>query len=148
MRVGRTGPDILRRFTPTPFTADLRLMGCAIRLESNSETVIKQARRALGDSHAGPAGQFLWRVISEQDANHAPRWPEPYVFSGDHLRLASIGRCGFIAVDLAARLAVGFLPEVLARDDLGFRNLYLAPLVSMTAEALGLKSRNPEEVKV
>lgn len=150
MRIGRTGPDILRRFTPTPFTADLLLMGCTIRLESNSETVIEQTRRALGDFHAGPAAQFLWRVISEPDADPAPPWPEPYVFSGDHLRLASIGRCGFIAVDLAARLAVGFLPEVLARDDVGFRNLFLAPLVSMTAAALGLRLKipNPEEVKV
>jgi hypothetical protein len=66
------------------------------------------------------------------------------------LRLASIGRYGFLAVDLAAGMAVGFLPEALARDDLAFRNIFLAPLVSMTAEALGLalNSRNPEEVKV
>jgi hypothetical protein len=148
MRVGRTGPDILRRFTATPFTADLRLMGRTIRLESNSVTVIEQARRAIGDSYAGSAAQFLWRVISEPDANPTPPWPEPYVFSGDHLRLASLGRRGFIAVDLAAGLAVGFLPEALAKDDVGFRNLFLAPLVSMTAEALGLKSWNPEEVEV
>lgn len=135
-------PDLLRRFTPTPFAADLSVMGCLIRLETNSLTILNHAKLLFnGYNQPGPRHRgFLWRIVSESDPDEAAEWPEMTVLSQEGLSCAAIGRRGFLAVDAKERQAVAFLPEALARDKTGFSHPFLAMLFTQTAQAVRLTS--------
>lgn len=140
MNMNLPSPDLLRRFTPTPLTADLCVMERTIRLETNSPVILEQTRRALTRyaQARSERPEFLWRVVSEPDTNSQQFWPEMPAFSDRGLSFINIGQRGFLAVDSEAREAAAFLPEDLIRDELGFKLPFLAMLFSLTAPALGL----------
>lgn len=140
MRPSAEAPDLLRRFTPTPFIADLNAMGRAIRLESNGVAVLEQTRRHFRgyDEPAAEHPDFAWRIISETGCATESGWPEMTAFSQDGLSYASIGNSGFLAVDTNQREAVAFLPEELVKDTPGFARPFLAMLFSLTSTAIGL----------
>ncbi len=140
MQVHTAHRDPFRRFTPTPFGADLRVMERTVRLETNSPTVLEQTRRIFecyGRSSTAQA-EFLWRIVTEKGPRRSPPWPELAAFSDDGLRYVNLGQRNFLAVDLEARHAVGFLAEELANEELGFACIFLATLFDMTAGALRL----------
>lgn len=133
-------PDLLRRSTPTPLAADLCIMGRAVRLETNSAVALERTRNAL-ERYGGARStrfDFLWRLVSEPDAEFETAWPKMVGFSDRGLSLVNIGQRSFIAADLGACEAVSFLEERFTKDELGFERLFLAMLVTLTAPALGL----------
>lgn len=136
-KVVRTGPDIIRRFTPTPLVADLHTMNCAIRLETNSPAILLQVRDALGAPSSSETARrcFLWRLVSDATADWHLPWPAPSGFSADGLHLEHLGQRTFFAVDADARLAVGFAAEGLVNDS-AFEELLVARLVAATSAAL------------
>ncbi|MDE3180645.1 MAG: hypothetical protein KGM47_13425 [Acidobacteriota bacterium] len=132
----RTGPDIIRRFTPTPLVADLRAMNCAIQLETNSRAIFEGVRHAIDvavPSEAAPK-RFLWRLVSDPGADSHPPWPTPSGFAADGLYLENFGQHNFFAVDAEARIATGFVAEGLVNDS-GFGRHFIARLVSATLAA-------------
>lgn len=133
-------PDLLRRFTPTPFQADLNMTGRVIHLETNSLALLEQWKALLGESHGETRGRaaFLWRIVAENDLDGENTWPEMTVFSQSGLSFASIGHRGFLAVDSKEREAVGFAPEGLVNNASGFSWPFLATLSTLTARAVGL----------
>ena len=134
-----TAPDMLRRATPTPFAAHLHIMGRTVRLETNSAALVRYFRSQL-ESYGGARSSrpdFLWRLVSEPDAEFEARWPEMAGFSDASLSLVNFGQRSFIAVDQHARKAVGFLEERLTRDKPRFVRILLAALITLTASALG-----------
>ena len=132
-------PDLLRRFTPTPFEADLNVMGRVMHLETNSLAVLEQARRLLGNSDRSRSEcrNFIWRIVTEGGTDD-PTWPEMTAFSQDGLSFASIGQHGFLAVDARQREAVAFIAEKLAKDTLGFGRPFLATLFTLSSPSMGL----------
>jgi hypothetical protein len=135
-----TSPDLLRRFTPTPLVADLTVMGRVVRLETNSRTVLDQAKfhfACYGTTSSGGV-DFHWKIVAEESSDGAFAWPELTAFSQDGLSFAGIGHRGFLAVDAKEREAVAFLPEGLARDGPGFGRPFLAMLFLLTSRAVGL----------
>lgn len=136
----RTGPDILRRFTPLPFVAPLPAFGCVLRLETNSQSILRQVRSALGG--CGPTypstEDFVWRLASDAAAGLAPPWPDFFALSKDGLHCENIGQRSFFAVDSEARLAVGFFADDLVNDILGFEEFFLSRLFVATAVSLRL----------
>ena len=135
-----TIPDLLRRSTPTPLVADLCIMGRAVHLETNSTKLLECLRRELesygGDRAVRP--DFLWRLVSEPDATgFEASWPEGAGFSDAGLSLVNFGQRSFIAVDLEAREAVGFLEERFTEDEPRLVRLFLTTLITLTAPALG-----------
>jgi hypothetical protein len=138
--------DPLRRFTATPFAAELRVMGRTVRIETSSATVFRRTvtlfERYQGSPHRTgrqPRGRhFLWRIVGEANSGLTPPWPEMTAFSDDGLRYVNLGHRSFFAVDLGAREAVAFLSEELASDKLGFASVFAATLFDLTAGALGL----------
>lgn len=132
----RTGPDIIRRFTPTPLVADLRAMNCAIRLETNSPVILERVRDAAGvsSSLATDSPRFLWRLVSDSGTDSHLPWPTPSGFTADGLYLENFGQHNFFAVDAEAGMAVGFVAENLVNDS-GFEKLFIARLVSATLAA-------------
>src|SRR5579864_2473205 len=144
-QVARTAQDLTGRFTPTPLGLDLRAMQRTVHLETNSPVILKLMRRVLEDRGEGVQGKevsssavFFWRLVCDPDASPESVSPQASIVSADGLRYASFGQSSFVAVDLAARQAVGFLAEQLTRDEAGVRETVLAALFSMAADALGL----------
>ncbi len=132
--------DLLRRFTPTPFVADLPVMGRVLHLATNSPTVLRQTRQAFDRYAASCSGRagFVWRIVTEAGSGLKPLWRDKAAFSDRSLRFVHFGPRSFVAVDLEAREAVGFLPEDLARDDIAFSTVFLGDLFYLTAGALRL----------
>lgn len=132
--------DRLGRFSPTPLTAALCVMGRTLTLETNSATVLRQARCAFEPYGVGSFEQseFLWRIVSETGEPAPGVWPEVNAVASGSLCLAHFGRQSFLAVDLDAREAVGCLPEILAADESVFCGIFLAALFQSTASALRL----------
>lgn len=137
--VARKGPDLTRRLTPTPYVADLCAAGRAIRLETNSPAILRQAGTALRrDGKMPPSHEpFLWRLISDDDGGPNSPWPHFSSIAADSLSLVNIGQRSFLAGDREARCAVGFLAEELLKDDKGFEKFFLSRLLSITETALG-----------
>jgi len=134
--------DPLRRFTATAHTLDVHVMGRKIRIETNSSTVFDLARQTFGGYQKTGAEnvQFVWRIVSEADGLLKPPWPEMMAFSDQRLRYINFGQRSFLAVDLEAREAVGFVSEDLVKDEAGFNGIFLAALYYLTAGALGLSA--------
>lgn len=130
-------PDLLRRFTPTPFIAHLNVMGRVIRLETNSLAVLEQAGRLLGGSDGSRSERrdFIWRIVAENGTDDH-EWPEMTAFSQDGLSFASIGQHGFLAVDAKQREGVAFVAEELAKDT--FVHTFLAMLFTLSSPSMGL----------
>lgn len=131
--------DPLRRFTPTPFIANVPLLGRTVNFATDSSAVLARTLRAFERYNGTPAGQpdFRWRIINESCVQQNPPWPERSAFSDDGLRFINIGRRSFVAADLDAREGVGFLAEGLASDETGFGTFFLDDVLYLTAGILG-----------
>ena len=132
--------DPLRRLLPTPLAANLPVMGRTIRLETNSPFILDLTQRLFAryvKQGAGPP-EFLWRVICESSSGTKPPWPEVSAFSDDRLRYVSFGQHNFLAIDLRAQEAIGYIADGLLADESGFVNPYLNTLFTLTAATLRL----------
>jgi len=139
---GSRRPDPLRRFTPTPYTAGLPVMGRTVQLETNSSKILKHAAELFAPYPGSTDGHvdFLWRIVIQSHPQTSPPWPKRTAFSEQGLRFAEFGQKNFLAVDLEAREAIGFLAEGLAEDELGLTSPFLDNLFCMSAGSLGLIS--------
>jgi hypothetical protein len=148
--------DLLRRFTPTPYVTDLRVMSRTVRLETNSPRVLQvvqeffkqhQFKRHQGGPRENP--DFVWRIVSEP----SPRMSLPDVnlaaFSDQGLRFVNIGQKSFLAVDLDRREGVAFLGEQFVEGDPRFHGRPpLDILFCMCAGSLGLTTLSAASVGV
>lgn len=132
--------DPLRRMRSTPLVAHLPVMGRTICVETNTPTVMEGIRAlwARYPSAAGSDYDFRWRIVCEPARQAGPPWPEVLSFSDAGLRYVSFGQYSFIAIDLTARQAVGYLAEGLLADAAGFVSPFLNTLFILTAGGLGL----------
>jgi hypothetical protein len=111
--------DLLRRFTPTPYSVDLLVMARTVRLESNSRTVIESALEFFARHQGSPTGdpEFLWRIVSEADSQIEHAGVAVSAFSDGGLRFVNLGQGSFLAVDLEAREGIGFVSERLVESE-------------------------------
>jgi len=133
--------DLLRRFTPTPHTTDLRLMQRTVRLETNSRAVLALTLKFFERYQDGSAGQpeFLWRIVCESDPRVQSTAVQLSAFSDMGLRYVNIGQRGFLTVELENRVAMGSLADLFAEDEPRLRHHRpLDILFCMTAASLGL----------
>jgi hypothetical protein len=132
--------DPLRRFRATSLSSDIHLMGKTVRFETDDPGLMESvtANFRAPDDAPGGSPQFLWRIVCDADDASDRVWPLRTGFSDRSSRFVNLGRRGFIAADLAAREAVGRLPEQLALDRDGFASVFLASMLHLSAPALGL----------
>ncbi len=134
-------PDLLRRFTPTPYAANVQLMQRTVRVETNSTKLLALTIKFFERHQHGTVQQpeFLWRLVCESDPRALSTAGELSAFSDAGLRYVNIGQRGFLAVDLKRREAVAFLAEQFVEGDPRFRHRPpLDILFCMTAASLGL----------
>jgi hypothetical protein len=132
--------DPLRRFSATCLRHDVLLMGRHLRIETDSELVIRRVTEAFGPSEQAMATRprFLWRIVSEPREICGRTWPAITAFAHGTLRYIAFGPAGFAAADLEAREAVAVLPSSLCEDEIGFSTIVLAGLLHLSAPALRL----------
>jgi hypothetical protein len=137
----RKGPDPTKRLTPTSLVADFCAAGCAIRLETNSPAIFRLVGDGLSRNlQTRPSHKrFLWRLIGDDDAGLLPQPRGFSSVSADGLQIVNMGQQSFLAMDLEARCALGFLAEEFLKDGRRFEKLVLARLLSLTAGALRWK---------
>lgn len=140
LRTNGKRQDPLRRMAPTPFLTDLSVMGRTVRLETNSPIVLDRTQHLFARYRRAPGGpcEFLWKIVCESNPDVRPPWPEISAFSDKDLRFVSFGQHSFLAIDLAAREAVGYLAEGLLADEGGFASPFLSTLFILTAGSLRL----------
>jgi hypothetical protein len=133
--------DLLRRFTPTPFVADLLVMARTIRVETNCRRVLQLAEEFFTQHRHGPQGDpdFLWRIVIESDPQMTLCEAQTSAFSDQGLRLINLGYRSFLAVDLDRREAIAFLGERFVHGDPRFHGRPpLDILFCLSAGGLGL----------
>ena len=147
---GSQRPDPLHRFTPTPFTAALPVMGRTVQLETNSLRILERTGRLFSHYPGSRDGhpEFLWRIVIQSHPQLTPPWPKRTAFSGHGLRFAEFGQRNFLAVDLDAREGIGFLAQGLAEDELGLTSPFLDNMFCMSAGSLGLVSLRANSVSL
>lgn len=140
LKASRKRHDPLRRLMPTPLIASLPVMGRTIRLETNSRSILERTQQLFARYPKASSGpfDFLWKIVCEASPHVRLPWPEISAFSDKGLRLVNFGQHSFLAIDLAAREAVGYLAEGLLADEAGFTSPFLTTLFDMTAGALRL----------
>jgi hypothetical protein len=137
---GSQRQDPLHRFTLTPYTASLRVMGRTVQFETNNLGLLEHVVELFAPYPGSPEGvpDFLWRIVIQSLPQMTPPWPKRSAFSDHGLRFAEFGRRNFLAVDLDAREAIGFLAEGLAEDKLGLTSPFIENMFCMSAGSLGL----------
>src|SRR5262245_24191128 len=133
--------DPLRRFRSTSLSFDAVLMGRRVRIETDSVPILNHVTRAFncfGQTSNSLSPHFRWRIVSEPHDEAIASWPPMTAFGDDNMRYINIGQRSFIAIDIAAREAVGILSECLTNDEAGFSSVFLARMFYLTAPALGL----------
>lgn len=134
-------PDLLHRFTATPYATNLRLMQRAVRLETNDSAVLNLALQFFERHQHGELEEpeFVWRIICEADPQLRSPDVDLLAFSDLGLRYINLGQRSFLAVDTKKREAVGFLADVFVEGEPGCRNNRpLDILFCLTAPTLGL----------
>lgn len=132
--------DPMRRFVPCPHVAHLPVAGRTVRLETNSLKLLDHMVELFAcyptTPHKSP--EFLWRLVVESDSRCCPPWPRRSTFSEEGTRFAQFGQRNFLAVDLDAHEAIGFVSEGLFEDAHGFISPFIDTFFYMTVGALGL----------
>ena len=135
-------PDLLRRFSATPYAANLLIMDRTIRIESNRSQIVEKARQFFFRHQGPPAGhpEFLWRIVGEHRGDN-PIDIQLAAFSDLGVRYGNMGQKSFLAVDLEAREAVAFVDERAVESEPKFncRSLF-DTLFCMCAGSIGLVS--------
>ncbi|MGA8510041.1 MAG: hypothetical protein WB762_30905 [Candidatus Sulfotelmatobacter sp.] len=94
-------------------------MARTVRLESNSRTVVESALEFFARHQGSPTTdpEFLWRIVSEEDFQIEYAGVALSAFSDGGLRFVNLGQGSFLAVDLEAREAIGFVAERLIESE-------------------------------
>src|SRR5215469_769604 len=132
--------DPLRRFLATPYSRSLPIMGRTVRLATNDKKILEHATELFVGYPGSATGtpEFLWRIVRQSRREGNSSWPKRFAFSIAGLRFAQFGHCNFVAVDLDAREAAGFLSNELVEDDVGLTSPILDSLFCMTVGSLRL----------
>jgi len=129
-------PDLLRRFTPTPFQATFAHDGVCIVVSTNWQLLVDRLQDAWGSAASERAGAsaFNWKVVVEADNHPEPESASRHQLNHDGLALITFGQNSFLACDVTAREGIGFIPQYLVDNaDVFQRNLLPALLALMKA---------------
>lgn len=135
--------DLLRRFSPIPYMADVQLMERTVRLAASDNAVLELARSFFQQHQVGNPGppDFYWSIVCESDPRVESMATPLSAFSDPGLQYVNIGQRGFLAVDLECREATAYLSDQVLKRDARYRHRPpLDILFCMTAPSLGLTS--------
>ena len=120
--------DPLHWGIPIRFRADLNPIGTPIRVESNSEAVIRVAQDNFGRYGrpcTGESPKFLMRVCVDPVHRTTPPWPRPSFRSLNHLFHIACGDSNFAIADLNTGACIGFVTEAMVEDSSFFKSTFL-----------------------
>jgi hypothetical protein len=136
-------PDLMKRFTETPFQIVLGLSGRRIRVETNSQAVADQLQRTLtpSASSAFQTPDFVLRVVVESDDNlDLERAPTIHRLSHNGLSFVSLGQKSFLACDRQGGEGICFISQNLVTDEKQLSSYVLPAVISLVKESIGALS--------
>jgi hypothetical protein len=133
-------PDPLHRLTPLQYATSLPVMGRTIRLETNDQSALEHMTELFAAYPGSPTRtpEFVWKIVSQSHPRMKPPLAKRFAFTSEGLRFTEFGQSNFLAVDLDAREAIGFLSEGLIEDQVVLTSPILDNLFCMTVGSLRL----------
>lgn len=137
-------PDVLMRFTPTPFESAFEIHGATVNVATNCKVLADRLRTTFAHTISGfmRPSAFVWRVVVEPDDHPevVTEFLSTQRLSHGGLAFVTIGRRNFFVCDLQAQEGVSFICECLAYDENLFRERFLPALASLVEESLAAAS--------
>jgi len=135
-------PDLLRRFTPTPFKAAFALDDVYVTVSTNLQFLVDRLQDAWGSaaSERASGSAFNWKVVVEADCHTEPEPTNKHQLSHDGLALITFGQNSFLACDLGTREGIGFIPQCLVNNQDVFRRNLLPALRALMKAAVDTAS--------
>lgn len=135
-------PDLLRRFTPTPFKATFALDGVNVIVSTNVQFLVDRLQDAWGSAASGRLGcsVFDWKVVVEANNYSEPEPASSHHLNHDGLALVAFGQNCFLACDLRTREGIGFIPQCLVDKGDVFQRDLLPALLALTKAAVDIPS--------
>jgi len=135
-------PDLLRRFTPTPFKAAFALDDVYVTVSTNRQFLVDRLQAAWGSAASQRAGgsAFNWKVVVEGDYHPEPESTNRHHLSHDGLALITFGQSSFLACDLRTREGIGFIPQYLVNNQDVFQRNLLPALLALIKAAVDIPS--------
>jgi len=129
-------PDLVKRFTATPYETTLALNNTVVQVSTNHPLVLdrlgSESRSSEKKIHAEPAAR--WRVVVEENVDLPISDSAVRSFSHDGLAFIRIGRGGFLASDRRAHTGISFVAQELVENERLFIDYYLPALLLMLQE--------------
>jgi hypothetical protein len=132
-------PDLVKRFVPTPISANVQFAGVNAFVETNDPAILDGLREFEGRPSA-PGKRFVCRFI--RDENVRAPLADPTVIHQDPVLFLSMGPSCLIAIDCETRELFGFLGSAVEPSE--FRGAVLPLLRELMEHAVGT---SPEQSK-
>ena len=131
-------PDLLRRFTPTPFQATFAWDGVHVMVSTNLQFLVDRLQDAWGHAASERAGGsvFNWKIVVEANNHPEPQSRSGHHLSHDGLALITFGQNSFLACDLRTREGIGFIPQDLVNNGDDFQRTLLPALLTLVKAAV------------
>ena len=107
-------PDLLRRFTPTPYQLKVVLDDIALVLQTNDPDLISETKAASRNVAGSSTTHLLVRVIRDYDV--PGDGTDIVIVSAPPVTSLVVGRCSLIALDCERRELLGFLAASVSAD--------------------------------
>ena len=129
-------PDLIKRFSVTPFAAVLTLNGVSVRVATNDQLLLDRLQ-CVSDTTGTGSGlvpRAEWRIVVEEDDADADAEFALEGFTHGGLSFVRIAHRSFLAGDLGARCGISFLDKTVIRNEQLFEQYFLRALTSLLGE--------------
>jgi hypothetical protein len=128
--------DLVKRFSPTPLAAILKLNGMMVRVATNDHLLLDRLRVASAASgvEISEPTTVDWRIVVERDGGASDIEFALNGFTHDGLSFIRISRGSFLAGDCRARRGISFVDSDLITEEHLFGQYFLPALMSMLGE--------------
>jgi hypothetical protein len=112
----------------------------ALRIETNSSSILAAARATLGETHSSSAHSFDFKLLVNRQStirNRQCHWPRPYFRGRDHLVIAVYGG-GAMLFDLVGCRSLGVFSAAMARDEDYWRSVILPVALGVITASIGV----------
>ena len=129
-------PDLIKRFSPTPLAATLRVNGATLQVATNDQLLLdwlRIASDAVGrDGDKAPAA--AWRIVVEEEDQLADRELSLDGLAHGGLSFIRIAHRSFLASDLQAHCGISFIERNLVRNQQLFEQYFFPAFLLMIGE--------------
>ena len=107
-------PDLLKRFVPTPFRAELQMGSTRVTVKTNDPAIPALLRGFKTRSRVRPLRRFLWKIVRDDDVRASAS--QPMLLRNGPVVVLSMGPACLIGVDYDKNELFAFLGSFAGGD--------------------------------